>query len=118
MTADPTVEQLRADIDSGRTGDKVPSHDPAATPLGTDDEAGGTSLSPEVIAQAPRCRDLPATPSAAAFRTRLCMDPGCLYCVVWGRSDSLGLDFALMAPREIIAVGKRTCSSGMLEWSR
>ena len=52
MTADPTVEQLRADIDSGRTGDKVPSHDPAAAPLGTDDEAGGTSLSPEVIAQA------------------------------------------------------------------
>jgi hypothetical protein len=56
MTAGPTVEQLRADIDSGRTGDKVPSHDPAATPLGTDDEAGGTSLSPEVIAQAKRGR--------------------------------------------------------------
>lgn len=33
------VEQLRADIDAGRTGDKVAYPDPAAAPLGADDEA-------------------------------------------------------------------------------
>jgi hypothetical protein len=36
-----TVSQLREDIDSGRTRDKVDWPDPAAAPLGTDDEAGG-----------------------------------------------------------------------------
>jgi len=35
------VDQLRADIDSGRSGDKVPFPDPAAAPLGTDAEAAG-----------------------------------------------------------------------------
>ena len=34
-------EQLRADIDAGRTGDKVAFPDPAAAPLATDAEAGG-----------------------------------------------------------------------------
>jgi hypothetical protein len=37
-----TTEQLRIAIDQGRTGDKVDVTDPAAAPLGTDDEAGGT----------------------------------------------------------------------------
>lgn len=41
MVEKVTGEQLRADIDSGRTGDKVAFPDPAAAPLGTDDEAGG-----------------------------------------------------------------------------
>jgi hypothetical protein len=41
------VDQLRDDIDSGRTGDKVAFSDPAAAPLGTDDEAGGTPPSGE-----------------------------------------------------------------------
>jgi len=44
-----TLEQLRADIDSGRTGDKVPAPDPAIAPLGTDDEAAGQPPSPEII---------------------------------------------------------------------
>jgi hypothetical protein len=35
-----TNEQLRAAIDSGRTGDKVAVTDPAMAPLGSDDEAG------------------------------------------------------------------------------
>ncbi len=38
-----TGEQLRADIDAGRTGDKVAHPDPAAVPLETDAEAGGDS---------------------------------------------------------------------------
>jgi len=37
-----TISQLRNDIDSGRTGDKVDWPDPAAAPLGTDEEAAGT----------------------------------------------------------------------------
>ena len=40
-----TVEQLRADIDQGRTGDKMAWPDPAAVPLGADEEAAGTPLS-------------------------------------------------------------------------
>lgn len=47
-----TTAQLKHDIDSGRTGDKAPGFDPAASPLGTDDEAGGTPPSPEVIEHA------------------------------------------------------------------
>lgn len=35
------AEGLRHRIDRGETGDKVPASDPAAVPLGTDDEAGG-----------------------------------------------------------------------------
>lgn len=37
----PNADQLRAAIDSGKTGDKVAFPDPAAAPLGTDAEAGG-----------------------------------------------------------------------------
>jgi hypothetical protein len=37
----PTSERLRRDIDSGRAGDKVDYPDPAAAPLGADDEAAG-----------------------------------------------------------------------------
>ncbi|WP_431859113.1 hypothetical protein [Azospirillum sp.] len=42
--APPTADaqRLRHDIDSGRAGDKIPVEDPAAAPLGTDDEAAGT----------------------------------------------------------------------------
>jgi len=36
-----TGEQLRAEIDAGKTGDKVAFPDPAAAPLVTDAEAGG-----------------------------------------------------------------------------
>lgn len=39
---DPIAE--RAAIQAGLTGDKVPALDPAAAPLGTDEEAGGTPL--------------------------------------------------------------------------
>lgn len=42
----PTTAQLKADIDSGATGDKVAVFDPGLSPLGTDDEAGGTPNSP------------------------------------------------------------------------
>lgn len=45
-----TVDQLRHDIDTGRTSDKVAAVDPAAAPLGTDDEAAGVSIDPRIIA--------------------------------------------------------------------
>ena len=38
----PTTDQIRHDIDSGKSGDKVGFPDPSAAPLGTDDEAAGT----------------------------------------------------------------------------
>ncbi len=45
MTPQPspprTADRLRHDIDSGQGSDKVPFPDPAASPLGTDDEAAG-----------------------------------------------------------------------------
>ncbi len=56
----PTVAQLKADIDSGRTGDKVASPDPGLSALGTDDEAAGRPNSPERIALA---RKLEARPN-------------------------------------------------------
>ena len=46
--------QLKGDIDSGRTGDKVGVFDPALAPLGTDDEAAGAPPSREAIATARR----------------------------------------------------------------
>jgi hypothetical protein len=45
-------EDLRRDIDTGRTGDKVPFRDPAAAPLGADDEAAGHPPSPQEVAMA------------------------------------------------------------------
>ncbi len=44
----PTTDRLRHEIDQGR-GNKAPFPDPAASPLGTDDEAAGTPPSAEAI---------------------------------------------------------------------
>jgi hypothetical protein len=40
--------RLKALIDSGALGDKAPGFDPAAAPLGVDDEAGGARPNPEI----------------------------------------------------------------------
>jgi len=50
----PTSDRLRADIDTGREGDKVGFVDPAAAPLGTDDEAAGTPPTNEQLRMAAR----------------------------------------------------------------
>src|SRR5690349_18760647 len=50
----PTVVELRARIDAGASGDKVPGVDPAAAPLGTDDEAAGTPAGRERVSAALR----------------------------------------------------------------
>lgn len=47
-----TVAQLKADIDSGRTGDKVAGSDVGLAPLGTDDEAAGRPPSAARVALA------------------------------------------------------------------
>ncbi|MBV1694519.1 MAG: hypothetical protein KGP27_08680 [Hyphomicrobiales bacterium] len=49
-----TTDRLRHDIDKGRTSDKVGAVDPAAAPLGTDDEAAGTPPSAAAIETARR----------------------------------------------------------------
>jgi hypothetical protein len=51
-SARPTTAMLKADIDSGRTGDKNPVFDPGLSPLGTDDEAAGVPADPFRIALA------------------------------------------------------------------
>lgn len=47
-----TADRLRHDIDHGRSSDKVNFPDPAAAPLGTDDEAAGTPPSQEQLRMA------------------------------------------------------------------
>lgn len=59
---------LRDEIDRGRMGDKVPASDPAAAPLGTDDEAAGTPADGErtrLAAQQRIAGDPPRRPSLA-----------------------------------------------------
>ncbi|MCP8937441.1 hypothetical protein NK718_02850 [Alsobacter sp. SYSU M60028] len=63
-----TTEGLRAEIDSGRTGDKVAFSDPAAAPLGADDEAAGHPPGPEEVALAWRQERLPSDARGAPAR--------------------------------------------------
>lgn len=49
-----TAAMLKADIDSGRTGEKIGVFDPALAPLGTDDEAAGRPPSAFRVALARR----------------------------------------------------------------
>jgi uncharacterized protein YbaR (Trm112 family) len=54
MSGDKDRGAVRADIDSGRTGDKVAAPDPSAAPLGTDEEAGGMTTPEEALEKARR----------------------------------------------------------------
>ncbi|EAQ01138.1 hypothetical protein OB2597_14309 [Pseudooceanicola batsensis HTCC2597] len=54
MQENATADRLRDEIDRGGTGDKVAFSDPAAAPLGTDDEAAGHPPSPEQVRRAMR----------------------------------------------------------------
>lgn len=70
MVTERNVDQLRHDIDSGKTGEKVDYPDPAAAPLGTDAEAGG---------HPPQPSELRAEAAAAPVATsRRRGDPGLL----------------------------------------
>jgi len=62
----PTTQQLKADIDSGKTGDKVvEGFDLGLSTLGTDDEAAGSPNTPEQVAMARalEMRDAPKPPA-------------------------------------------------------
>lgn len=50
----PNAAELRGHIDRGRTGDKTPGVDPAAAPMETDAEAGGSPPTPPEVEQALR----------------------------------------------------------------
>lgn len=66
--ANPTL--LKKDIDQGLTGDKVSYPDPAASPLGTDDEAAGTPVTQtqlNMARQAERRQGAQAGPRDADF---------------------------------------------------
>ena len=62
-----TVEQLRDDIDHGRTCDKVDAPDPAAVPLGADEEAAGTPVDPGAV-EAARTLELSRSCGSASHR--------------------------------------------------
>lgn len=70
-----TAEQLRHDIDRGRTHDKVRGGDPAVAPLGTDEEAAGAPVPPQAVSAARRAErgrgDVDAEEEAAIRRRRL-----------------------------------------------
>ena len=67
------AQRLRDSIDKGLSGDKVPAADPAAAPLGTDDEAAGTRPPPEIAKDAVVPKDQRTPPGhskgADAFST-------------------------------------------------
>ncbi len=77
-----TVEQLRNDIDHGRACDKVDAPDPAAAPLGSDEEAAGAPPAPAAVETARthelsrQCQSPPDGIGAAwlliAFASTLC----------------------------------------------
>lgn len=77
MTQDrPTAAQVRQGIDRGKGSDKVAFPDPAAAPLGTDDEAAGHPVSPDqaAAALAAETRSRPDLPQTAPDLTQ--RDPG------------------------------------------
>lgn len=85
--------RLRDDIDRGATGEKIPFSDPAAVPLGTDAEAGGTPTDPVAIAHAreaeiaARESRAPQTTPAERQRTR---GPGISTLLLLGAALALG----------------------------
>lgn len=63
-----TTDQLRIAIDQGDAGSKVDVADPAAAPLGTDDEAAGNPNSTAQVRLA-AAHEVRGTPSSARQRT-------------------------------------------------
>jgi hypothetical protein len=65
-----TTSRLREEIDHGVGSDKVDFPDPAASPLGTDDEAAGTPPTPARVAVAARQELTPDARAGHARRAR------------------------------------------------
>lgn len=70
-----SAEQLRQDIDRGLTGDKIPAQDPAAAPLGTDDEAAGAPPSSDEVRDARRREVIGRPPDPGLARGPETSDP-------------------------------------------
>jgi hypothetical protein len=68
-SAGSQMAQLRDDIDKGKTGDKVAWPDPAAAPLGTDDEAAG-ALPPAYVVEDMRRNERQKRPDAGDLKLR------------------------------------------------
>ncbi len=64
----PNVAQLKGDINSGRTGDKIAHVDVGAAMLGTCEEAGGAPPTPQQV-------KLARSNEAASERVRAAADP-------------------------------------------
>lgn len=76
----PTVQQLKADIDTGKTGDKnTEGFDLGLSTLGTDDEASGAPNTPQQIAMARKLEQ--ARPPQPAEQSAMLPTPG--YPAVW-----------------------------------
>lgn len=74
----PTTAMLKADIDSGATGDKVEHYDVGMAQLGTCDEAAGTPPSPERIALARKtaAENAPKRPAGYPYARQAWVVPG------------------------------------------
>lgn len=74
----PTTQQLKADIDAGKTGDKVvEGFDFGLSTLGTDDEAAGSPNTPEQVAMARALekRRAPKPPAEQSARVSMLGQP-------------------------------------------
>ncbi len=75
-----TTQQLKSDIDAGKTGDKIDEgYDLGLSALGTDDEAAGTPATPQEVAMARRLeRAAPGQPAEQGAR-----NPARAFPAVW-----------------------------------
>ncbi|WP_417741291.1 hypothetical protein [Salipiger sp.] len=91
--------RLRDDIDRGATGEKIAFSDPAAVPLGTDAEAGGTPTDPAAMAGA-REAEIAAQDSSEPKKTpaelQRTRGPGIIAMIAIGAALALSL-FLLLA---------------------
>jgi hypothetical protein len=92
-----TTDELRVDIDSGSTGDKVDWPDSATAPLGTDDEAAGTPPSRERVELALR-QELSQRPKVTMNPSKLDA-PTRFYFVFIIALALLFIGFGFLAPR-------------------
>ena len=91
----PTTQQLKADIDSGKTGDKVvEGFDLGLSTLGTDDEAAGSPNTPEQVAMARALekRHAPKPPAEQSARVSTLGQPA-----VWIVVGAFALLLAVLA---------------------
>ncbi|EIE50838.1 hypothetical protein AL036_05700 [Salipiger aestuarii] len=93
-TGGAEAARLREDIDAGATGEKVAFSDPAAAPLGTDAEAGGTPTSAAAMATARKAESAAQAahhPKKTPAQLQRTARPGIVSMVVLGGALLFGL---------------------------